>query len=468
MTQTQELLELALARSTADGCVVIAEERTETNLRWADNNLTTNGQMSSHAITVVSTRNGADGVSVGVVTRSVSTPADVERLVEASEAAATAAGPSDDTAPLVEPYDNDDDFAAEPAATSVQVFDGFVDGLHTALAASRSGGRALFGFAEHIMTSTFVASSTGLRRRHDQPTGRLELNGKSSDFSRSAWDGTQTRDFTDVDVVAMAEGLAARLDWAARTVDLPAGRYETILPPCAVADLMIYAYWSGAARDAEEGRSVYSAGAAGSTGGTAATRVGERLSPLPISMYSDPTAPGVACAPFDIARASFGGIQSVFDNGAPITRADWLVRGVLTDLIRTRGWAERSGARPRPAVDNLIVDAGGTATVEDMIASTERGLLLTTLWYIRTVDPQTLLLTGLTRDGVYLIENGVVKGAVNNFRWNESPVDLLGRVTEVGRTVPTLPREWNDYFTRTIMPPMRVPDFNMSTVSAAS
>ena len=103
-----------------------------------------------------------------------------------------------------------------------------------------------------------------------------------------------------------------------------------------------------------------------------------------------------------------------------------------------------------------------------MIADTERGLLLTCLWYIREVDPQTLLLTGLTRDGVYLVENGQVRGAVNNFRFNESPIDLLARATEVGRTEPTLPREWSDYFRRTAMPPLRIPDFNMSTVSQAS
>jgi predicted Zn-dependent protease len=103
-----------------------------------------------------------------------------------------------------------------------------------------------------------------------------------------------------------------------------------------------------------------------------------------------------------------------------------------------------------------------------MIASTERGLLLTCLWYIREVDPEKLLLTGLTRDGVYLIEGGRVVGAVNNFRFNESPVDLLQRITEVGRSEHTLCREWNDFFNRTIMPPIRVPDFHMSTVSQAS
>jgi predicted Zn-dependent protease len=103
-----------------------------------------------------------------------------------------------------------------------------------------------------------------------------------------------------------------------------------------------------------------------------------------------------------------------------------------------------------------------------MVARTERGLLLTCLWYIREVDPATLLLTGLTRDGVYLVENGEVTGAVNNFRFNESPVDLLNRVTEAGRTERCLPREWSDWFTRAAMPPLRVSGFNMSSVSQAS
>jgi predicted Zn-dependent protease len=153
-----------------------------------------------------------------------------------------------------------------------------------------------------------------------------------------------------------------------------------------------------------------------------------------------------------------------------VRAADWIRDGRLNELVRTRNWAQRSGQQPRPLVDNLIFEGGAdsTATLAEMIAATKRGLLLTCLWYIREVDPQTLLMTGLTRDGVYLIEDGQVTGAVNNFRFNESPVDLLGRITEVGGTEATLPREWGDYFSRTAMPPIRVPDFNMSTVSQAS
>ncbi len=165
-----------------------------------------------------------------------------------------------------------------------------------------------------------------------------------------------------------------------------------------------------------------------------------------------------------IAHAS-GDDSSVFDNGLPLAGTDWIREGVLNRLLATRHSAELTGQPVAPAVDNLILDGGGTRSLEDMIAGTERGLLLTSLWYIREVDPATLLLTGLTRDGVYLVERGEVVGEVNNFRFNESPVGLLSRAVEAGRTEPTLPREWGDWFTRAAMPALRVPDFNMSSVS---
>jgi predicted Zn-dependent protease len=341
------------------------------------------------------------------------------------------------------------------------VFERFAPELGAAFAHWREAGRLLFGFAEHKHSSHFVATSTGLRRRFDQPDGNVQLNAKSPDFARSAYLSRHTTDFADIDVTALTDDLAQRLDWAATHIDLPAGRYETLLPPTTVADLMIYAYWTASARDAEEGRNAYA-------GPEGTTRIGERLSDLPLHLYSDPSYPGLECAPFAVTRASESGLSSVFDNGAPAPRTDWIRDGVVADLIRTRAWAESSGGAYRPAIENLILDAGGTAGLDEMIANTERGLLLSTLWYIREVDPQNLLLTGLTRDGVYLVENGKVRGAVNNFRFNESPIDLLGRVSEAGRTERALSREWGDYFSRTAMPALRVPDFNMSTVSQAS
>jgi len=145
------------------------------------------------------------------------------------------------------------------------------------------------------------------------------------------------------------------------------------------------------------------------------------------------------------------------------------------EIVSTGSTAARiagAGVPVTPGIDNLTFavhpSGAGAPSLEQMIASTGRGLLLTCLWYIREVDPQTLLLTGLTRDGVYLVENGEVTAAVNNFRFNESPVGMLGRLLEVGATEPTLPREWGDYFNRAAMPPVRVEGFNMSSVSPAS
>ena len=160
---------------------------------------------------------------------------------------------------------------------------------------------------------------------------------------------------------------------------------------------------------------------------------------------------------------------SVFDNGLGLGPPAWVDGGRVGRLRYHRAGAARSGVAPCPPVDNLVLGtAGATGSVDDLVARTGRGLLLTCLWYIREVDAATLLLTGLTRDGVYLVEDGSVVGAVNNFRFNESPVDLLSRVTEVGATVRALGREYGEWVNRTAMPALRVPDFNMSSTSAAS
>ena len=457
----QELVERALAASTADGQVTFVTDSTEANLRWAANSLTTNGAMRSRHVVVISFVDGGAGMAAGTVART-GTP-DVAALVAASEQAARDAGPAEDAVPLISetPDGGGGDWDAEPAGTSIEVFGEFAPALGQAFGEARDRDELLFGFAEHSMRTTYVGTSTGLRLRHDQPTGRVELNGKSPDFSRSVWAGVGTRDFRDVSVADLAADVERKMGWSARRVELPAGRYETLLPPSAVSDLMIYLYWTMEARDADEGRNVFARPGGGN-------RIGERLAALPLTLRSDPAAPGLETAPFQVVSASSGS-ASVFDNGMATPAVDWISGGVLTNLIRPRAWALRTTAPATAAVDNLILeDPNATATQEEMLAATERGLLLTTLWYIREVDPQTLLLTGLTRDGVFLVENGEVTGAVNNFRFNESPVDLPGRTVQAGRTERTLPREWNDWFTRCAMPPLRVPDFNMSSVSPAS
>ncbi|MGW4479773.1 metallopeptidase TldD-related protein [Rhodococcus triatomae] len=453
MIAAQELIEQALALVTVDEAMVVVTDASETSLRWAGNSMTTNGDSRSRSWTVVAVVRDGDGARVGSVTSSSVDPDAIADVVRAAEDAARSARPADDAMPLIEPTSGADSGWSEgPAETGVEVFAGITD----ALAGGFDGADRLYGFAHHQQHSTWLGTSTGLRRRFTQPTGSVEINGKRGDAS--AWVGAGTIDFADVDVPDLLAQLSTRLGWASRTVALPAGRHETLLPPSAVADLMIYLMWTMEGRGAQEGHTALSR-----AGGT---RVGETLTDLPLTLFSDPTSPGLEYAPF-VATAASSESVSVFDNGLTTERVDWVRDGRINALAYPRHAAHEFAAPVAVPGDNLLLTGGSDASIDRMIARTERGLLLTTLWYIREVDPATLLLTGLTRDGVYLVEDGRVTAAVNNFRFNESPLDLLRRVTEVGATEQTLPREWKDWFTRTAMPPLRIPDFHMSSVSAA-
>ncbi|HEX3931684.1 MAG TPA: metallopeptidase TldD-related protein [Nocardioides sp.] len=459
-TPVQALVEHALAASTADDCVVIAHHRTAANLRWANNTLTTNGAMRRVDVAVVSFVRGTGRISVGSRSGSATTLDQVDALVAAADAAARAADPAGDAQELVAGAAADD-WDRPPVETDIHVFDAVAPALGEAFDRARAGRRVLYGFADHQVTTTYLASTTGLRLRHVQPTGHYACTGKTADLTNSAWVGDATRDFAGVDPLAVEAELERRLGWGARQVALPAGRYDTILPPTAVADLMIDAYWYAGARDAHDGQSVYSHRGGG-------TRLGEQVARPDVTLFSDPAYPGLECAPH-VTETSSSSDRSVFDNGLPLTRSDWIRLGTLAALRQTRETAALTAQEVTPPIDNLILEVDGAdGTLDDLVAGTGRGLLLTCLWYIRAVDPQTLLLTGLTRDGVYLVENGEITGAVNNFRFNESPVDLLRRFTHASATVPGFSREWgDDYFSRTAMPALRIPDFTMSSVSQA-
>jgi predicted Zn-dependent protease len=455
-TTPQSLVEHALATSTSEHCVVIVRDITSANLRWANNTLTTNGVMHDIDVTVIAFQ----GPGNASVSGSAASHEQVSALVEQADAGARVAEAASDRADLVAggaTADWDD----APVNTSVDVYRDFARALGEEFARAEGEGRILYGFVNHEMTTTYLGSSTGLRLRHVQPTGHYGCTGKTADLTNSAWVGGATRDFADVDGHVMAADLATRLSWGSRRVDLPAGRYDTVLPPTALADLMIETYWSAGARVAHEGQTVFSKPGGG-------TRIGEPIVDGAVTLSSDPAYAGLECAPFVVASGS-SNESSVYDNGLPIGRTAWIDSGVLSSLIQTRHTAGMTEQPTTPGIDNLVLDVqGGSGTDLDLVSGIDDGLLLTCLWYIREVDPQTLLLTGLTRDGVYRVEGGEITGAVNNFRFNESPVDLLRRFSTAGATVPTFSREWgDDYFSRTAMPALRVPDFNMSSVSQA-
>ena len=474
----QDLVERALELSSADGCVVIADAVSDANLRWANNTLTTNGVTRHDQLTVIA----MVGSSVGVVSQSGVTGDGVEALVRAAEDAARTAPAAEDAQPLVggdaggagntgsaggagntaavrsdSPAGGKDRRPRRPSGCSV------VWSRRSARSSLGPKRPAKFSSATPI---TRCAPPTWPRRPAPD-SGTTNQPGTSSSMPNprisAGRRGRGWRRPTSVTSTQphLAADLSRRLGWAERQIDLAPGRYETILPPSAVADLMIYLYWSAGARDAFDGRTVFSRPGGG-------TRVGEQLAKTAVTLRSDPAAPALHCAPFVVAHES-GGARSVFDNGLPLAPTAWIQDGVLASLVQTRHSAALTGLAATPYIDNLMMDGpGGATSLDDLVAGSRRALLLTCLWYIREVDPQTLLLTGLTRDGVYLVEDGEVVGAVNNFRFNESPVDLLDRIIDSGPSVRTLPREWSDYFTRAAMPPLRVDGFNMSSVSQAS
>jgi predicted Zn-dependent protease len=457
----QEIVERALAVSTTDRCTIILEEVSSAHLRWANNEATTNGLVRDRLLTVIAFAGHASGTAAGALTRSGAVLDDVANLVRAAETTACDSG-------IVEEFDDPVEWARStcpwddpPAETGMHVFEPLVIDLRDACHRARCGGWLLYGYAQHSARTILMASTTGGRLRVHQSPGYVELTARRPRDSASAWVAAPTADFRDIDAAALTRELERRLAATERAIALPPGRYEVVLPPSAVADLFVPMYMAAAAQDAHDGRTVFSAASGG-------TRVGQSIGGSDLTLSSDPFAAGLECPGFVIARASHAA-ASVFDNGAPVGATTWIAEGRLAALVQTRRSARLTDLPLTPYVDNLILTGPPTdRRLDQLVATTRRGLLLTSLWYIREVDTRTMLLTGLTRDGVFLVENGEIVGRVNNFRFNESPVDLLARIAETGVTERTIAREWRDGGPRAAMPALRAVDFNLSSVSPAS
>ena len=443
-----------LGLSKADACIVIGQREAVANLRWANNTVTTNGAVDKASLTIVS----IVGRRVASVTRTYFPPEQLEAMVRESEAACQSRPEAPDYMALIAGDGTPSaDWEAPPPEADIRALDAVVPRLGSMFERARGSKTATFGYTEHTASTVWLATSSGLRLRHSDRLGKVDITAKSPDFSRSSWAGRATADFHDVDPCTLFDGLEQRLAWSERRIDLPAGQYEVLLEPSCTADLAIRTYDYMTRRDADEGRSPFSKPGGG-------TQIGERLFGH-VTVYSDPNEPDVRTAPFHIGNDS-GSAASVFDNGLRESRTVWVREGELRALVTPRYWAAKAGSEPVPFINNLIV-AGDGPTLEEMIAQTERALLITCFWYIRTVDPQTALETGLTRDGVFLVEHGKVVGAVNNFRWNMSTIAAFAQATQIGRTGMALPRE-HDEFLRAKAPPVRIERFNMSSRSEAT
>ncbi|NUT46269.1 MAG: hypothetical protein HOV94_02960 [Saccharothrix sp.] len=348
-------------------------------------------------------------------------------------------------------------WAEPPVGTSARALGGVVAQLAEVFGRARARGWSASGYAEHQVRTTYLATTSGLRLRHAQPGGVLDLTGHNADRSASAWVGADLADPSGTDLLAGYADLAARLDAARHRVDLDPGRYDVILAPSCVADLMTHLHLAADLDDALQGGTVFSAPGGG-------TRLGERLTEAPLTLASDPAAPGLGCPPFSVVRVPGPG-ASCFDNGTPLRRTEWISDGALSALVTTGHSARTAGLPCTPRIGNLVLSGPSTANaLDDLVAATDHALLVTSLWYLREVDPSRLLLTGVTRDGVQVVKGGEVVGTAHDFRFDESPLELLARVAEVGRTEPALPREWGDREFRTAMPALRVEDFTLTSV----
>ena len=457
MMRAQDLIEKIVAKASCDDCVVIVSDKTQANLRWANSTLTTNGVIQEREITIIAFVAMDGGMAAGAISRTQINENEISTAIDEAIRSARSAGPAEDVQTLAKDIQSGN-WDGEHSPTDSGVFARFAPELGEVLHKSTADSIELFGYAEHTHETTWIGSKGGLRIRHDAPIGRVEMTGKSHERLRSTWEGIETHDFSNVSVSSIDKKIRERLNWQAKKIEMPAGKYDTILPSGSVGDLLTYMMWVSDARSAWDGQSVFFKKGGG-------TRVGEKLANVPINLYSDPNSsllPGAS----HISNTASSPFGSVFDNGQAHKRVDWLKEGVLTSLIQTRATSALTSMPFTPIGSNLLLDIpGASGTLEDCIKKVEHGLLLTTFWYIRMVDPNSLLLTGLTRDGVYYVKNGEVQGATNNFRWNDSPVSALSRIAAAGASEWTQPREWAGDITQMHMPPLVIRDFNMSTVS---
>jgi predicted Zn-dependent protease len=307
----------------------------------------------------------------------------------------------------------------------------------------RAGDLQAAGFLLVDATSRAVGNARGLFGYHRSTNANYTLTVRTSDGTGSGWAGAEHNDWKAIDATRVSRTAIEKARRSRDPMAIEPGRYAVILEPQAVGDLVQRVTSALDARSADEGRSPFSKPGGGN-------RIGERVVDPRVTLVSDPQDPQLRAAPFD-------------DEGLPERRAAWIEHGVLRQLVYSRYWARKRGkpATPSPSSIKLL---GGTTTVDEMIRSTSRGVLLTRLWYLRSVDPRTLLHTGLTRDGTFLIENGKITRALKNFRFNESPLFLLNHLEAIGPAVRVAGVEAGGVV---VMPALKVKEFEFTSLSDA-
>ncbi|WP_296618655.1 TldD/PmbA family protein [Marivirga sp.] len=293
------------------------------------------------------------------------------------------------------------------------------------------------GYLEDTSGFSSIMNSKGLFAYSQESEVEFTVTMRTNDGTGSGW---VSRDYNDVNHFNGAEASAVALEKAIMSREAKAiepGKYTVILEPAASVQLLGNMLYNMGARQADEGRSFLSKKGGG-------TKIGEKLVDERVNIYSDPFN--------DLVPANAWNGE-----GLPRERTSWIENGVVKNMSYGRYWAKKQGVEPVPGPANGIM-VGGDATTEELIKSTKRGILVTRLWYIRTVDPQTLLYTGLTRDGTFYIENGKIKHPIKNMRFNESPIIMLNNLEELGQ---------QQRINGNLIPVMKIRDFTFTSLSDA-
>lgn len=437
--ECKALLKKALSYSKADECEVSINGGDSANIRYARNSVSTSGSLSSTSMAISS----AFGKKLGIVTLNDYTDAAIASAVKRSEELAQLAPENPEYMPFLGPQTYD-----APAKTFVPATAAITPAQRTTMVAqsldvAKENKLTAAGFLQNSGNFSAMMNSKGLFAYNTSTDINFSITLRTADSQGS---GYATKDYNDVskmDTLAFTKIAAQKASGSGAARAIEPGKYTVILEPAAGIVLLEQLYGSLDARSADEGRSFLS-----KPGGK--TKLGEKLVDERINIYSDPSNP-------DLPTGNWSG------DGLPQKKVSWIEKGVIKNFNYSRFWAQKKGVQPIPYPNGFIMD-GGTQSLEDLIKGTEKGILVTRLWYIRPVDPQTLLFTGLTRDGTFYIENGKIKFPIKNMRFNESPVIMLNNLDALGKTERTVSGESSQ---SALIPPMRIKEFTFTSLSDA-
>jgi predicted Zn-dependent protease len=447
--EAKKLAEKVFSYSRAPECEVWLEATQAGHTRFAANDVTTSGSARDLTIAIVSRGNGRSGT----VRVNDTDEAALKTAVARSEEVMAAANVDPEWVDGL-PAQKYPEIRAAHEATSKAGAPERKNGVKAALDLARGRKLAASGFSETTARWAALANKKGNFGFSASTSAGFSTTMRTEDGTGSGWAGLEAPDFSSIPAEELARRAAKKAEESAKPRDLPPGRYTVVFEPQAVSDLLGNLNSVLSRRTADEGRSFFAKPGGGN-------RIGEKIFSENVTIRSDPFDARVPGRPW-IGSAGggflgFGGFAGGNFAGLSARKTTWIEKGVLRNLTIDRYWAKKIEEEPLPFSGGLVME-GGTGTVEDLVAGTERGLLLTRFWYIRTVNPQTVQLTGLTRDGVWLIEKGKVVGPVNNFRFNDSPVNLLKNMEAMSAAVST-----GDM----VVPGIRSRDFNFTSKSDA-